>query len=584
MALYRKSAMVAGVAGRGGPNGVRLTLAIAAAAGSLSSATLAQTARVPVESGVQASSGCRNVSLPVVVGRPSVQYAVRHGTGAGGSGGNPWTDDCNRVSNLSSYDFSGSGGTFLVEAGMGQQEMAAVSYQLTAADFPLKINTCDVLWATSGATVQTTTQWSVFIWAGPPNTGTQVDMESSDGVILQPVVVGPGTAATILSFSVDPTDPDQIIVNDNGTHILSIGFRIDHHNNQTQDPCTTAPPSNSNAFMCVDHDQSNPTNPNNNWLDGLNCGLGQFNCPPGNSGALIWGTFTQMGTNPFPCEPHGDWVMRATWQSVNCQAGVGACCHADGSCVQDLATNCTGAGMTYEGDNVQCANVTCPVPTGACCFSNGNCLARTSASCTSLGGTWLGAGTTCNGSLCPTGACCFADGSCNAGLTSQACTTQGGTFHGVGVTCAAANCPQPTGACCTGNGGCDILSQGDCAVVGGTWHGTGTTCAVSCPPPTGACCTGSGGCDLLTQSDCGIVGGVWHGSGSTCADACGPACYANCDNSTTTPLLNVSDFTCFLQKFAQGNSYANCDQSTSVPVLNVADFTCFLQKFAQGCP
>jgi hypothetical protein len=60
-------------------------------------------------------------------------------------------------------------------------------------------------------------------------------------------------------------------------------------------------------------------------------------------------------------------------------------------------------------------------------------------------------------------------------------------------------------------------------------------------------------------------------------------CYANCDGSTTAPILNVADFTCFLQKFAAGNSYANCDGSTQAPVLNVADFTCFLQKYAAGC-
>jgi hypothetical protein len=30
------------------------------------------------------------------------------------------------------------------------------------------------------------------------------------------------------------------------------------------------------------------------------------------------------------------------------------------------------------------------------------------------------------------------------------------------------------------------------------------------------------------------------------------ACYANCDNSTTAPVLNVEDFTCFINKFAQG--------------------------------
>jgi hypothetical protein len=64
----------------------------------------------------------------------------------------------------------------------------------------------------------------------------------------------------------------------------------------------------------------------------------------------------------------------------------------------------------------------------------------------------------------------------------------------------------------------------------------------------------------------------------------GPSCYGNCDGSTTAPVLNVADFTCFLQRFAAGESYANCDESTTVPTLNVADFTCFLQRFAAGCP
>jgi hypothetical protein len=63
-----------------------------------------------------------------------------------------------------------------------------------------------------------------------------------------------------------------------------------------------------------------------------------------------------------------------------------------------------------------------------------------------------------------------------------------------------------------------------------------------------------------------------------------PSCYANCDGSTAAPILNVGDFTCFLQRFAAGESYANCDDSTAPPVLNVGDFTCFLQRFAAGCP
>jgi hypothetical protein len=63
-----------------------------------------------------------------------------------------------------------------------------------------------------------------------------------------------------------------------------------------------------------------------------------------------------------------------------------------------------------------------------------------------------------------------------------------------------------------------------------------------------------------------------------------PPCYANCDGNVTWPLLTVMDFTCFMQRFAQGDPYANCDGSTAPPVLNVADFTCFMQKFAMGCP
>jgi trimeric autotransporter adhesin len=63
-----------------------------------------------------------------------------------------------------------------------------------------------------------------------------------------------------------------------------------------------------------------------------------------------------------------------------------------------------------------------------------------------------------------------------------------------------------------------------------------------------------------------------------------PECYANCDCSGVSPVLNVADFSCFLQRFGNGDPYANCDQSTEPPVLNVADFSCYLQRFAAGCP
>jgi hypothetical protein len=48
-------------------------------------------------------------------------------------------------------------------------------------------------------------------------------------------------------------------------------------------------------------------------------------------------------------------------------------------------------------------------------------------------------------------------------------------------------------------------------------------------------------------------------------------------------ILNVNDFTCFLNRFAAGESFANCDASTVAPVLNVNDFTCFLNRYAVGC-
>ena len=84
--------------------------------------------------------------------------------------------------------------------------------------------------------------------------------------------------------------------------------------------------------------------------------------------------------------------------------------------------------------------------------------------------------------------------------------------------------------------------------------------------------------DLYSQ----MVGFRWDDV-SLLPAATPPTCYPNCDGSTTTPCLNVLDFSCFLNKFASGDSYANCDHSTTVPILNVLDFGCFLNNFSAGC-
>jgi hypothetical protein len=82
----------------------------------------------------------------------------------------------------------------------------------------------------------------------------------------------------------------------------------------------------------------------------------------------------------------------------------------------------------------------------------------------------------------------------------------------------------------------------------------------------------------------GATGGLFGaGYGMSAVLSSGTSCYANCDGSTATPFLNVNDFTCFMNRFAAGDSYANCDGSTVPPVLNVNDFTCFNNKFAAGC-
>ena len=86
----------------------------------------------------------------------------------------------------------------------------------------------------------------------------------------------------------------------------------------------------------------------------------------------------------------------------------------------------------------------------------------------------------------------------------------------------------------------------------------------------------------VTLSPSLLVGYIQFNSGSTTLTRVN-FCPANCDGSTIPPVLNVNDFTCFLNKFAAGDTMANCDCSTTDPVLNVLDFSCFLNKFATGC-
>lgn len=99
--------------------------------------------------------------------------------------------------------------------------------------------------------------------------------------------------------------------------------------------------------------------------------------------------------------------------------------------------------------------------------------------------------------------------------------------------------------------------------------------------------TGQSDAGLLAGGAFELGGGFWQG-----VDAFN-TCYANCDGSTVPPVLNALDFSCFLNRFTQGQalplaqqipSYGNCDGSTIPPVLNALDFSCYLGRYLAGCP
>ena len=386
-------------------------------------------------------------------------------------GGNPFSSRaCNIISTHTNANFSG--GSYVAQAGFAQNEMLAQTYTLAATDFPIKIDLSEAIFVTSGANTQTVTQWSILFYEGDANTGTLVHESSSDDVILPHLRVGPGTAGVNIQFSVDPMDPEQIIIQNNGTNRFTVAWRINHHNQQTGNPCFTAPPTCCNAFPCTD--TNGLQQPANNWVFGVNCGA--LGCPP-NGG---WARFSSLATF---CRPTGDAVMRTTWSSVACTPGIGACCLPSGVCQVLTTTDCATGNGTYQGDGTDCASVSCPQPTGACCFTNNGCVVLTSPQCVTAAGVWLGANTTCaSGNTCPRGRCCLPSGQCSV-LTQTACVAQGGAFAGVGTNCTGANCPQPTGACCL-NGGtsCLVLTGAQCNVIpGGMWLGANIPCT-QCGP------------------------------------------------------------------------------------------------------
>ncbi len=373
--------------------------------------------------------------------------------------------DCTpEVSSHTDADFTG--GAFIVQAGFAEDETAAASYVLSASDFPLRIDLMEMIFATAGATTTTTTHWSIMVWEGTPASGNLVAQFSSDGIILPHIVLPPGTNGVNVAVSVDPGDPEQIIVSNDGSNTFSIGYRIDQHNQPPQNPCTTPPLQCCNAFPTTD--VSGLQSSTGNWLDGINCG--PLGCPA-NGG---WANFLQL---PSWCTPSGDWVMRATWTSLECESEPGACCLPDGGCLEVTETDCGVLEGAFEGEGTFCGNTECPQPTEACCFEGAGCVDLEPANCEPAGGFPQGPGTLCDDTECfATGACCMPDGSCVDGTEQSACQAEDGTYQGHNTLCDDTDCPAPSGACCFDTGFCLELTADQCASAGAEWAGPLTDC------------------------------------------------------------------------------------------------------------
>jgi hypothetical protein len=462
---------------------------------------------------------------------------------------------CTEVSAYSDGPFSG-GGSIVLQLGFGQDEIAVATYTLDPAEFPIKIISTEMVFGTAPqCSVQTVTEWSIIVWDGTPSTGSVVAEFFSDDLILPHLRLGPGAMANNIFVTVDPEDPEQIFVfNKSGTNQFSIGYRIDQHHNQTLDPCVIAPPASQNAFPATDADGLQSVS--GNWL----CQVGGAFCACPGAGQCR--PFSQLGI----CQPSGDWIMRATWESTNCQPNVGACCAPDGSCTLELEVNCSQQGGIFAGEGTTCEPGLCPEPDGACCFMPSGCLDLREEDCTTASGTWLGPNTSCSVDICfPMGSCCLPDGSCAADQSPEDCESQGGAFQGDGTDCGTTNCPDPLGACCLSNGGCLDLTEADCGIIPeSSWAGFGTDCSDGNTNGTADACessacagdiTGPGGLGMpdgnIDSLDYLAMIGQW---GSPCAGTC------EADITGPTPLVPDGDVNAldFLLLIGQWGSPANC--------------------------
>ena len=353
-------------------------------------------------------------------------------------------------------------GEYVAQGGFIEGEIAATSFELPPDAFPVRLDLFESLFATSSTVVETTTEYAIYVWSGRPDSGTLVFNIASDGDILPHITMPPGTTGVRLEFLVDPGDPDQIWIDDDGSHTVTVGIEIVEHHQPPTNQCITPPDAQFNAFPCTDVDGLQSAT--GNWIFVEDCGI--FGCPEG------WKRFSDL---PSICRPSGDWVQRFTWTPSACDA-LGACC-IGGTCSTLDELTCADAGGVFLGAGTDCGAGDC-AETAPCCFpATGGCVQLTPADCFAVQGIPGPVGESCDDYICfPEGACCLPTGDCAGIVSPDECAALGGVFQGDGTDCLDIDCPEPVGAACFGNGFCLVLTEAEAAAAGAEWLGIGTTC------------------------------------------------------------------------------------------------------------
>ncbi|MCB9854426.1 MAG: hypothetical protein H6818_01980 [Phycisphaerales bacterium] len=401
--------------------------------------------------------------------------------------------------------------------GMVEQEIAASTYTVPATDWPIILRTGEILWGQSSFN-NTTTEFSLLVWQGDPRTGTLVETVSSDGDIIPHISLPfAGSQVVDLQLTVDPQDPEQIIIMNDGSNKFSIGFRIDAHNNPPLTSCSCSGLGTLPAICC-------PVDVNTNSFPAMDsAGPGEFGSEqwlfartcPGATGlcslTVASGWYRLNDTAVLPASFVNDWTMRVIYEPLNCVTPTGACCKPDGTCESLTQSLCATSSGVYQGDASLCANVNCPQPTGACCFMPSGCVNLTALNCSGAGGTWNGAGSNCATIICfPTGACCMPAGNCVDSVLDTNCNAMGGTFQGHQTVCSGVFCPQPVGACCLSNGFCITeVIESDCQQIPmAAWMGMGTDCTDADMNSIADVCESGNPCDGAVLGDFDGSGGV----------------------------------------------------------------------------